>query len=60
MERSPEQIILQVDTGQKTREYNDRVYTRDYKSEVRILRTKTVIRLKILYSDNLDPASIFK
>jgi len=60
MERSPEQIILQVDTGQKTREYNDRVYTRDYKSEVRILRTKTVIRLKILYSDNLDPAGIFK
>jgi len=60
MERSPEQISLQVDTGQKTREYNDRVYTRDYKSEVRDLRTKTVIRLKILYSDNLDPASIFK
>jgi len=41
--------------------YSDRVYTRDLQIlEDCGLRTKTVIQLEILYSDDVHPAGIFK
>jgi hypothetical protein len=47
--------------GSKKMKYSDRVYTRDLQIlEDCGLRTKTVIQLQILYSDDVHPAVIFK